>query len=97
MSRITGLNLKRFDNFSTIVPKANPYPEPTTNIKFGSRGDGVKWLQWELNDKDHCGLKIDGIAGSITISCLTEYQMHNDLVPDGICGPLTRASLKLSS
>lgn len=97
MSRITGLNLKRFDNFSTTDPKANPYPEPTQNIKFGSRGDGVKWLQWELNDKDHCRLKIDGIAGSITISCLTEYQIHHDLVPDGICGPLTRASLKLSS
>lgn len=74
----------------------NPYPEPIKNIRLNSRGNDVRWLQWELNDKMHCGLVIDGIAGSITISCLTEYQVHHDLVPDGICGPLTRASLTLS-
>ena len=79
------------------VDNSNPYPEPTKNIRLGSRGDGVKWLQWMLNNKEHCGLIVDGIAGPKTISCLTEYQIHHDLVPDGICGPLTRASLKLSS
>jgi len=75
----------------------NPYPEPTKNIRLNSKGNDVRWLQWMLNDKEHCGLIIDGIAGPKTISCLTEYQIHHDLVPDGICGPLTRASLKLSS
>lgn len=75
----------------------NPYPESTKNIRLNSKGNDVRWLQWMLNDKEHCGLIVDGIAGPKTISCLTEYQVHNNLKPDGICGPLTRASLKLSS
>lgn len=97
INRIRQMNLTRFDNFSNAVPTGCPYPEPTKNIRLNSKGNDVRWLQWMLNDKEHCGLIIDGIAGPKTISCLTEYQVHNNLKPDGICGPLTRASLKLSS
>jgi flagellum-specific peptidoglycan hydrolase FlgJ len=96
LSRIAGLNLTRFDNFSSTMPTGNPYPEPDNNIRLNSRGNDVRWLQWILNDKGHYGLIIDGIAGAKTIAALTDYQVHHDLVPDGICGPLTRASLKLS-
>ena len=74
----------------------NPYPEPTKSIKLNSKGNDVRWLQYELN-KHGSKLIVDGIAGPKTIEALTEYQVHHDLVPDGICGPLTRASLKLSS
>ncbi|MBQ1297157.1 MAG: glucosaminidase domain-containing protein [Clostridiales bacterium] len=78
-----------------LPPTGNPYPEPTKNIKLNSKGNDVRWLQWMLNDKGGYKLIIDGIAGPKTIEALTHYQMHHDLVPDGICGPLTRASLKI--
>lgn len=78
------------------LPKTgNPYPEPTKNIKLNSKGNDVRWVQWMLNDKGGYKLIIDGIAGPKTIEALTHYQMYHDLVPDGICGPLTRASLKI--
>lgn len=95
LGRIQAMNLTRFDNFSDIVPTGNPYPEPTKNIKLNSKGNDVRWLQWMLNDRGGYKLIIDGIAGPKTIEALTHYQMHHDLVPDGICGALTRAALKL--
>lgn len=94
LERIQAMNLTRFDNFSDIVPTGNPYPEPTKNIKLNSKGNDVRWLQYELNQHGY-KLIVDGIAGPKTIESLTHYQMHHDLVPDGICGPLTRASLKI--
>ena len=72
----------------------NPYAEPTKNIRLNSRGNDVRWLQYELNQRGY-KLIVDGIAGAKTIEALTDFQIHNDLVPDGICGPLTRAALKL--
>ena len=73
----------------------NPYAEPTKNIRLNSRGNDVRWLQYELNRKKY-KLIVDGIAGPKTIEALTDFQIHNDLKPDGICGPLTRASLKIA-
>lgn len=80
-----------------VEPKTgNPYPEPIKLVKMNSRGNDVRWLQFMLNQ---CGYKliVDGVAGNYTIGALLDYQKKNNLVPDGICGPLTRASLKLSS
>lgn len=72
----------------------NPYAEPDKNVRLNSRGNDVRWLQYELNQHGY-KLIVDGIAGPKTIEALTDYQVHHDLVPDGIAGPLTRASLKL--
>src|SRR5699024_1345172 len=35
------------------APTGNPYAEPTALLKKGSRGDGVKWVQWELERRGH--------------------------------------------
>lgn len=94
LGRIQAMNLTRFDNFSDIVPTGNPYPEPTKNIKLNSKGNDVRWLQYELNQHGY-KLIVDGIAGNLTIGALMDYQKKNNLVPDGICGALTRASLKI--
>lgn len=72
----------------------NPYSEPTKNVRLNSKGNDVRWLQYELNQHGY-KLIVDGIAGPKTIEALTDYQVHHDLVPDGIAGPLTRASFKL--
>lgn len=94
---LAGLTRRRqaeHDLFVTGSKKGgNPYPEPVKIIRLKSSGNDVKWLQYELN-KQGFNLTIDGIAGPKTISALTEYQIHHDLVPDGICGTLTRTALK---
>ena len=74
-------------------PNRNPYNEPTKNVKFGSKGNDVRWLQYALN-KNGYHLVVDGIAGELTILALRDYQERNGLQVDGKCGPLTREKLK---
>lgn len=68
------------------------YPKPTTNIKQGSRGDGVKWLQAALNAKGY-RLTVDGIAGKNTIAAVKDFQQKNGLAVDSIAGKKTIAAL----
>lgn len=71
----------------------NPYKKPTANIGSGSRGAGVKWLQWELAFFGYdCG-SVDGIFGVRTRAALRRFQSDKGLAVDGICGPLTKNKL----
>lgn len=75
----------------------NPYKEPAKNIKKGFSGDGVRWVQWELQRHDaKCLPKhgIDGDFGKETLKAVLAFQRTNGLDPDGIVGKLTRAALK---
>ena len=72
----------------------NPYAEPTMLLKVGSRGEGVMWLQYELNEAGY-GLTIDGIFGNKTLATLLEFQQSCKIEVDGICGKETRNSLKV--
>ena len=74
------------------VPKC-PYAEPKTLIKVGSRGDGVRWVQWYLN-KTGAKLKIDGYFGTLTQAATQKFQKSHALVVDGIVGSKTRAALR---
>ena len=91
--------LEKYDIPSEIVDTApktgNPYREPIINVKFNSRGNNVRWLQFELNRYGY-RLVVDGIAGEKTITALKDFQSSHGLVADGICGPLTREKLKSS-
>ena len=83
---------------STEKKTGNPYAEPTKNIRLNSKGNDVRWLQYELNQHGH-RLIVDGDAGNATIEALIKFQKKafpNDPKEwDGICGPLTRAMLKV--
>ena len=71
----------------------NPYTAPTKALAKGNRGEGVRWLQWELTDRGFsCG--IDGSFGPATDAALRAYQVSAGLVPDGSCGPATRKVLQ---
>ena len=92
----------------------NPYKEPTKNItsdaiaktkkltSYESKGEGVKWVQWELcqlsaTNKEliyaHGG--IDGICGKTTTELIKNAQRNYGLSPvDGICGKNTRNAFK---
>ena len=84
--------LTQYDNVDRPAT-GNPYPEPVKNVRFNSRGNDVRWLQYALNSKGGYKLIVDGIAGQKTISALVDYQRTHGLEPDGICGPATRKSL----
>lgn len=71
----------------------NPYTEPTNNIKYGSKGEGVKWVQRALNNNGY-HLVEDGICGQLTVLAIRDYQERNSLVVDGIAGRKTREKLK---
>lgn len=96
---INAHNLARFDIPGEVIdtaPKSgNPYREPIINVKFNSRGNNVRWLQFELNRYGY-RLVVDGIAREKTITALKDYQSSHELVADGICGPLTREKLRSS-
>ncbi len=71
----------------------NPYKMPKTGVlKKGSKGVGVKWLQWELNDHGE-KLTVDGFFGAKTETALIEYQKRAKITVDGKCGAQTRKSL----
>lgn len=73
--------------------EGNPYPVPTKTLRKGSKGDGVKWLQWQLDHLGYdCGT-IDGDFGSKTVAAVKAFQKAKGLAKDGVVGPATRAAL----
>ena len=71
-----------------------PYKEPTTLVKFGTRGEAGKWVQWHLNKTGMCNLTVDGIFGNASVTALKNFQRSKGLTVDGICGQATRNVLK---
>jgi hypothetical protein len=65
-------------------------------LRFGSTGDAVKLLQQALNQGDSIlpPLDVDGDFGHLTRGRVVEHQRSNALVPDGIVGDQTHASLE---
>lgn len=78
-----------------IETRACPYPEPNTAVKYGSKGDAVRWVQWMLKyAAGYNDVQVDGIAGIKTASAIMEMQKAHGLVFDGIVGQRTREKLK---
>ena len=83
----------------------NPYKEPVNTVtsakqakarKVGvylSSGDGVKWIQYELNESGY-DLKIDGICGALTVKAISDFQRSCKITVDGLAGKITRTKLK---
>ena len=77
---------------STEKKNGNPYAVPTKIIKKGSKGNSVRWLQYELSRHGYHVI-IDGVFGIKTEACVCDFQRVNDLTVDGIVGDRTRAEL----
>ena len=76
---------------------SNPYPVPYITLVKGSKGDYVRWLQYELNNLGYNTGGIDGDYGSKTYNAVKSYQRSQrskGLVVDGIAGPKTIKALK---
>lgn len=90
---------------ATTVTKC-PYSEPTTTMAKGSKGNGVKWVQWHLikagflsaqNSKGNSN--IDGSFGNLTYNAVIAFQTKypecgSNGKPDGRVGKASRAKLK---
>lgn len=70
-----------------------PYKEPTALIRWGSIGQGAKWVQWHLN-RHGAKLDVDGLFFWQSVEALKKFQHSRGLAWDGVCGPLTREELK---
>lgn len=71
----------------------NPYQIPDKTLKNGSKGNSVRWLQYELNLRGF-GLIVDGVFGQKTEDAVRMYQNQRKLISDGIVGARTRAELE---
>lgn len=75
----------------------NPYREPIISVKYNSRGNNVRWIQYELNKRGY-RLIVDGIFKEKTLNAVKAFQetaFPNDPAEwDGIVGPKTREKLK---
>ena len=92
MNVVRKFDLGKWDKDLKAPGELNPYAIPSSNLKYGSSGCGVKWLQWELNKRGY-GLDVDGLFGIRTEQAVRDYQNRHMLVCDGIVGPVTRAEL----
>lgn len=85
-----------YDYQNTVIgtsKELNPYSEPSGLLKLASSGDGVKWLQFELNEAGY-NLTVDGIFGNSTLSAVMNFQASCKIEVDGIVGKVTRSYLK---
>lgn len=89
---------KEVDRLLAAEKPKNPYPTPTVNVKKGSKGNNVRWVQWELKrlGYDLGKYGIDGDFGSATDKAVRAFQKKHKLTVDGIVGKNTRAALKAS-
>jgi len=97
---LAGLTRRRVEERALFMKGiiGNPYPEPIKILKKGSKGDGVRWLQSELQRLGY-PIKADGIFGPETEKLLRQFQASAFTDPkehDGICGPKTRDKLKMA-
>lgn len=65
----------------------------STTLRKGSKGEGVKTLQKNLNTVMSASLKADGIFGTNTYNVLKSFQSKYGLESDGIYGPASRAKM----
>ena len=92
MSCITKYDLDKYD-WNNVQSVSNPYKLTVSIIKKGSKGESVKWLQYELN-KHGYKLSVDGDFGVKTEAAVKDFQKNHGLIVDGIAGKNTIAKLK---
>lgn len=94
LSIIRDYNLTQYDDPEEIQKPVqdNPYKIEIRVLKLGSRGECVKWLQYQLNQNGYV-LAVDGIYGTKTRAAVMDYQKIHGLGADGLAGVKTLKSL----
>ena len=89
MNIINKYGLTKYDNKEISL---NPYKLTATVMRFGSRGESVKWVQYQLNKAGY-SLARDGIFGQKTKEAVKDFQLKRGLLVDGIVGKNTLIEL----
>ena len=79
--------------FGPAEMAGNPYTMTTATLRKGSKGEGVKWLQWQLTSLGYSCGEVDGDFGGKTYAAVIAFQKDKGLTVDGVVGPMTRAAL----
>lgn len=87
-----------------VPQETNPYPEPTTLVRLGSKGEGAKWVQWYLwrfglllTNGVPDSSRITGCIDEFDVTAIKDSQQRLGLTGknvDGIVGLVTRALYK---
>lgn len=91
MNCIKKYDLEKWDWNKQSV--SNPYNLTASLMKEKTKGESVKWLQYELNKYGY-GLAVDGDFGKKTKAAVMDFQKNHGLVVDGIAGKNTISKLK---
>ena len=59
----------------------------------GSKGQAVKVLQRQLNEKRFAHLGVDGVYGTATRAAVITFQKHMGMTANGLVGPVTWRTL----
>lgn len=70
-----------------------PYAQPSGSLRKGSKGNGVRWLQWWLKLWGY-SIAADGVFGSETEKAVIAFQRRLNLEDDGVAGAKTKNALK---
>lgn len=65
-------------------------------LYWGSKGQDVKNVQWQLLKWGYYNGSIDGLYGPETYRAVREFQSKNGLAVDGVVGPNTAAALGIN-
>lgn len=94
MRMVESYNLTKYDGQQAPaeIINRNPYNEPTKTLRYGNKGNDVRWLQFQLNRFGY-GLVVDGIFGRKTEAAVLHFQAKHGLVQDALVGARTRGEL----
>lgn len=70
-----------------------PYSQPVATAKRGSKGNGVRWVQWWLRLWGY-QVSLDGVYGVKTEAAVEKFQTRLGLEVDGKVGKITRNALR---
>ena len=76
-----------------LKTEGNPYRLMSNLLRQGSKGESVKFLQYELN-RHGANLVVDGSYGSKTKLAVLLFQKDHDLRQDGIAGSQTLGKIR---
>lgn len=88
LKKLYGTPERFMATFKQKEDTSNPYQKPTVTLRKGSKGDQVKWLQFELN-KNGYKLVVDGDYGNNTVNVVKSWQKSKGITSDGIAGKVT--------
>lgn len=88
-SKLYWKNKGKKNDYSINTFNGNTYPMPKSTIKKGSKGDEVKWVQYQLKEKGYRAkngtfLKVDGDCGDNTVFAINQFRKHHGWKPSGI-------------